>query len=81
MISNYIACLSVKDESHFESLINRLDIKKIKYTIFREPDVCDQITAIAIEPCDDARRVCSSFPLALKKIGCGINKNQLTMST
>ncbi len=65
--SNYIACLSAKNEQELESLIVRLEQKNIKYAIFREPDLDNQLTAIAIEPGEASRKSCSSFPLALKE--------------
>ena len=33
---------------------------------FYEPDLCNELTAIAIEPSSKARRLVSSLPLALK---------------
>jgi hypothetical protein len=49
------------------SLIFKLQEKDIKVSIFREPDIKNQITAIAIEPCEDARRMVGSLPSALKE--------------
>lgn len=62
-----LACLSVVDENELKRLIECLESSQIKYAIFREPDVDDQITAIAFEPGDKAGRLTSSFPLALKE--------------
>lgn len=73
--SNYLACLSVRDEISLELLASKLVSKQIKFSVFREPDINNQITAIAIEPSDDSRRVCSSIPLALKNFKNGINKH------
>jgi len=49
----------------------------IKHITFTEPDLGNQITAIAIEPTDMARRICSSFPLALKECTNGLNKHSI----
>ena len=65
--SNYIAILAAKDEEELEGLHERLHIKKINHLSFRESDLDNQLTAIAIEPGDKSRRITSSFPLALKK--------------
>jgi hypothetical protein len=73
--SNYLACLSVKDEQSLQLLSSKLSNENIKHIIFRESDLKDQITAIAIEPTDTARRICSSFPLALKELNQGLNKH------
>lgn len=62
-----LACLSVVDENELKRLIQSLESNQIKHAIFREPDVDDQITAIAFEPGDKSRRLVSSFPLALKE--------------
>jgi hypothetical protein len=61
-----LACLSVVDENELKRLIQSLESNQIKHAIFREPDVDDQITAIAFEPGDKSGRLVSSFPLALK---------------
>lgn len=50
-----------------ERLSLRLTKKCIKHSLFREPDLNDELTAIAIEPGRDSKRVCSSYPLALKE--------------
>lgn len=65
--SNYIAILSAKDEMELERLSLRLTKKGIKHSLFREPDLNDELTAIAIEPGRDSKRACSSYPLALKE--------------
>jgi len=44
-----------------------LQQSNIKYSIFREPDIDNQITAIAIEPSDKTRRLLSNLPLMLKE--------------
>ncbi len=43
----------------------KADAKGIKYTSFYEPDV-DEITAVAFEPTDDARKLTSSLKLITK---------------
>ena len=75
--SNYLACLSVKDESELISLIQKLEKDGIRHSIFREPDIENQITAIAVEPSEKSQKICSGLPLALKEYSSnGINKNQ-----
>lgn len=65
-ISNYICLLAAKDESELAALSDRLKKKDLKFIVFTEPDLNNEITAIAIEPGKRTRRVTSSFPLALK---------------
>lgn len=70
--SKYIALLSVKDEHHLKNLIRKLNEKGIKYSIFLEPDIDNQVTSVAIEPSEDAHHICKRLPLALREYD---NKN------
>lgn len=72
--SNYIAGLSVRDELHLLELCEQCVSLGLKCSLFREPDIDHQATALVIEPCDDAKRLTNNLPLALKDIGAGINK-------
>lgn len=63
----YLAVLSVQNEEELNSLIAKLEKSKVKYSIFREPDINNQITAIAIEPSDQTRRLTSSIPKMLRE--------------
>lgn len=64
--SNYIVCLSVKNEEKLDTLIDKAYVNGIKLSKFRESDLENQITAIAIEPGNKAKKLCSHLPLALK---------------
>lgn len=46
--SNYLCCLEAS-ESRIEIILSKLDQLKIKYSVFLEPDIGNQITAVAIE--------------------------------
>ena len=61
--SNYLALLTVANEEELYKLIDKATIRGIKYTIFREPDINNEITAIAFEPRDASRRLTSGCPL------------------
>ena len=63
----YLAVLSVENESELKQLIQRLENSKLKYSVFRESDIDDQITSICIEPSEETRRITSSLPLLLKE--------------
>lgn len=63
----YLAQLSVENEDSLKNLIHKLQKANIKYSIFREPDLDNQITAIAIEPSEKTRKLVSSLPLMLKE--------------
>jgi len=64
--SNYLAQLEAKDESHLERLIEKCIKLELIHTVFREPDIGNQITAIAIEPSNLTRKVTSNLPLLFK---------------
>lgn len=63
----YLAQLSVENEADLKTLISKLQKSKIKFSVFRESDIDNQITAIAIEPSDKTRRLVSNLPLMLKE--------------
>jgi hypothetical protein len=58
--------LAAKNEEELINLTHRLIKKGIKFSLFSEPDLDNEITAIAIEPGDKGRRITGSFPLALR---------------
>lgn len=64
--SNYLGSLSVKNEEELLSLLDKCRSNGLKTSAFYEPDV-NQITSIAIEPCELARKLVSSIPRALKQ--------------
>jgi ATP-dependent RNA circularization protein (DNA/RNA ligase family) len=66
-ISNYVVCLSVKDENELLALAKKLEINGIKHVVFREPDFDNQATSISIEATEKARKLCSNFPLQFKE--------------
>lgn len=64
--SNYLACLAAKDEASLFTLISKLEAKGIQHTVFREPDIDNQVTAVAIAPGETSRKLTSNYPLALR---------------
>ena len=65
--SNYLCQLSVENEEALYKLMDKADIKGIKYVAFREPDLDNQLTAICFEPTVAAKKLTSSLPLMLKE--------------
>lgn len=65
--SKAITLLAVKNEDELKILIKQLTEKSIPLSIFIEPDINNQVTAIAIAPSLEAKKLCSSIPLALKE--------------
>lgn len=66
--SNYLAFLTVANEEELVKLIRKAEAKGITHSIFREPDIDNQITAVAFEASDDARRITSSCPKLGKEV-------------
>ncbi len=66
--SNYLALLTVSDEEALVKLINKAEMSGIKFTLFCEPDLNNEITAVAFEPSDKARKLTSSCPLLGKEM-------------
>jgi len=64
--SNYLGLLSVKDEEELHGLIERAVSNNIRFSIFKEPDIGDRVTAIALEPGLLSKKLCSNLKLALK---------------
>lgn len=64
--SNYIAVLQCKDETELLKLVERADTKGVKFSVFFEPDMDNQMTAVALEPGIVSKKLCSNFRLALK---------------
>ena len=64
------------DEFALQKLIFKLESLNIQHTVFREPDIDSQITAIAIEPGEKSYKAVSSLPLALKSYNTGLDKNK-----
>ncbi len=65
--SSYLVCLSAKNEKELEALSEKAKERNIIVVEFREPDLNNELTALCFEPTDEARKLCSSIPLALKE--------------
>lgn len=62
--SNNLVCLQVPDEACLKHLASRAADAGIEHSVFREPDLDDAVTAIAIEPA--GKKLVSNLPLALR---------------
>lgn len=56
------------NEEELIKLVSKAILTGIKHTIFREPDLNNQITAVAFEASDAARKLTSSCPLLGKEV-------------
>ena len=67
--SNYICILEALDEAALHALIAEATKQEIKFSIFREPDMGDQITAITFAPGIESKKLCAKLKLALSNKG------------
>jgi hypothetical protein len=65
--SNYLGWLSVADEIALIQLIEQAILHDITFSVFREPDIGNQITAIALAPGPKSKKLCGKLKLALKE--------------
>ena len=65
--SNYLIILSVENEEQLSLFIKKFKYHNLKTTVFREPDIDNQITAIVVEPGEKSKKLTSNLPLALKE--------------
>lgn len=65
--SNYLGFLSVTNEEELLRLAEKAASLGIECSIFREPDIDNQVTAIAIAPGTKSKKLCSNLNLALKE--------------
>ena len=61
--SNSIIILAVKNEQELWKLADKLKSKGFRFSKFFEPDIGDELTALAIVPSEAVKRALSSFPL------------------
>lgn len=64
--SNYLGLLSVRNEQELQNLIEKALRNNIRFSVFKEPDIEDQVTAIALEPGQKTKKLCSNLKLALR---------------
>jgi hypothetical protein len=65
-VSNYICVLGIENEDGLKQLIMAAQEQGIKHSIFREDDIDNEITAIALEAGEKSKKLCSRLKLALK---------------
>lgn len=70
--SNYLICVRALDEFALADLAAAAGAEGIAMTIVREPDLQNEITAVALEPGDVARRLCANLPLVGNRPGFSV---------
>lgn len=80
MKNPFLVLLALKNEYELISFISKLQQNQIKYSIFREPDINNQLTSVCIEPSELTRKLTSNIPIMLKGLGSSkqIDKNNFS---
>lgn len=65
--SKYLVFLTVENEEALQRLLEKIQIRDIKYSVFFEPDIGNQLTAVCLEPGQVSEKIVSNLPLALKE--------------
>ena len=65
--SNFLVIVSVPDEGALTELLLRGVEAGVQVHSVREPDIGDELTAVAFEPGAGARKLCAELPLALRE--------------
>jgi hypothetical protein len=63
----YLVVLSVENENSLKKLIEELKKNDVRYSVFRESDIDNQVTSVCMEYTETTRRLTSQFPLMLKE--------------
>jgi peptidyl-tRNA hydrolase len=64
--SNYIVVLRTESEFDLQELARQAREQNIERTLFREPDLEYELTAIALAPGEKSKKLCQHLKLALK---------------
>lgn len=65
--SNFLVIVTVPDENALMDLISEAHRRGIMHTGVREPDIDDELTAVAFTPGRAAQKLCANLPLALRE--------------
>ena len=65
--SEYICILEIENEAALTKLWERSVQNNIRGSCFKEPDYENSLTAIALAPCPQSKKLCSHLKLALKE--------------
>lgn len=71
--SDHICLLAVEDEATLQKIINKANNLDMDYSKFVEPDINNSVTAVAIEPSDRGKKLCSGLKLMLPTLDSGLD--------
>ena len=66
--SNFLIILSVENEEKILALVKELDRTEMAWTEFREPDINNELTALAVLPNRYTEKFFRNLPLALREV-------------
>jgi peptidyl-tRNA hydrolase len=64
--SQYLVVLAAPSEQALDELSRRALHRGVPHSVWTEPDLGDEVTALAFAPGSAARRLCANLPLALR---------------
>lgn len=64
--SNTLVQLELKNEKQLKLLIEKCQYHQLECSVFREPDIGNQITAVAIQPSPITQKLVQKIPLLFK---------------
>lgn len=65
--SNTVVVMECASQDDLFKIEKKAIERGIEYELFREPDMNNEATAIALFPCDESRKITSNYRLALKE--------------
>lgn len=65
--SKYLVLVGIPTGHDLNKFINTLSDKGVRHSVFVEPDIDNEVTSVALEPNITSQKLCSNFPLLLKK--------------
>lgn len=65
--STYLVLLATPDEEALNEILLTVDFDALTFSAWREPDMGDALTAIAIAPSPIASKILANLPLTLRE--------------
>lgn len=66
-VSEHICCVEVDTLTELESYVDLAEVYDVAHSTFHEPDMFDELTAVALEASDEARHLCQGLRLTGSK--------------
>lgn len=76
--SNYLVVVNAPNEETLLKVLDKADQNRISAVPFFEEDLDNELTAVALQPGNAARKICGAFPLALKDATLNLASGEAT---